>query len=184
MSKQASQESSCRCRTTVPYIMIVLQNSAMIIRRVKGVLTCAILGINPLCVGSVHASLGSDRASVLGDAAALQGALSAEIRQQYSIQEISAETGMHVREFLNQDGVVFAVSWSGPALPDLQQILGTHFAEYNAALAALTHPGAHRSVRAASSGLIVESGGHLRAYAGRAYLPALVPAGVSAADLR
>jgi hypothetical protein len=38
-------------------------------------------------------------------------------------------------------------------------------------------------LRVALPGLIVESGGHLRAYAGRAYLPALVPAGVPAADL-
>jgi hypothetical protein len=163
--------------------MIVLQNSKMIIRS-KSFGLPAFLGISLLCAGSAYAGLGSNTASVQDDASALNGAISVEIRQQYSIREISAETGMHVREFLNQDGVVFAVSWSGPALPDLQQILGTHFAEYSAALAALTHPGFHRSVRVASSGLIVESGGHLRAYAGRAYLPALVPAGVTLADLR
>jgi hypothetical protein len=163
--------------------MIVLQNSKMIIRS-KSFGLPAFLGISVLCAGSAYAGLGSNTASVQDDASALNGAISVEIRQQYSVREISAETGMHVREFLNQDGVVFAVSWSGPALPDLQQILGTHFAEYSAALAALTHPGFHRSVRVASSGLIVESGGHLRAYAGRAYLPALVPAGVTPADLR
>jgi hypothetical protein len=55
--------------------------------------------------------------------------------------------------------------------------------EYATALAALNHPGLHRSLRVALPELIVESGGHLRAYAGRAYLPALVPAGVPAADL-
>jgi hypothetical protein len=182
--ERATQAIPCRRDTTVPYFKFVLQNSRMTSRCIKRVLLLAAIGINPLCVGSVYAGLGSNTASVLDDAAALNGTTSIEIRQQYSIREISAETGMHVREFLNQDGVVFAVSWSGPALPDLQQILGTHFAEYSAALAALTHPGMHRSVRVASSGLVVESGGHLRAYAGRAYLPALVPAGVSAADLR
>lgn len=91
---------------------------------------------------------------------------------------------MRVREFLNQDGAVFAVSWSGPVLPDLQQLLGPHFAEYSSALAALAHPGLQRSVRVASSGLVVESGGHMRAYAGRAYLPARIPSGVSVAELR
>jgi hypothetical protein len=156
----------------------------MSIRFIKRVLLLTVIGINPLWVGSVYAGLGSNTASVLDDASALNGAISIEIRQQYSIRDISAETGMHVREFLNHDGVVFAVSWNGPALPDLQQILGTHFAEYSAALASLTHPGFRRSVRVASSGLIVESDGHLRAYAGRAYLPALVPAGVLPADLR
>src|SRR5271165_796332 len=104
----------------------------MTLRFVKPVLLFAVLGVNPLCVGFVYAGLGSNAASVRDDAAELHGAISSEIRQQYSIQEISAETGMQVREFLNQDGVVFAVSWSGPALPDLQQILGAHFAEYSA----------------------------------------------------
>jgi hypothetical protein len=32
--------------------------------------------------------------------------------------------------------------------------------------------------------LFVETGGHLRAYAGRAFLPTLVPAGVAPADIR
>jgi Protein of unknown function (DUF2844) len=31
---------------------------------------------------------------------------------------------------------------------------------------------------------VVESDGHMRAFSGRAYLPALIPAGTSAADLR
>jgi hypothetical protein len=143
----------------------------------------AVLGVNALWVGCAHAALGGDAASVPADAAELHGAVNTEIRQQYDILEISAEGGMRVREYLGRDGVVFAVSWSGPILPDLQRLLGTHFAEYSAALKALTHPGLQRSVRVASSELVVESGGHMRSYAGRAYLPALIPAGVSAAEI-
>jgi hypothetical protein len=79
---------------------------------------------------------------------------------------------------------VFAVSWTAPVLPDLHRLLGSYFNEYTTALAALNRPGLRRSVRIASSGLVVESAGHLRAYAGRAYLPAFVPAGVQWADLR
>jgi hypothetical protein len=143
-----------------------------------------VLGVNPLMFGSAHAGLGSDAASVLIDAAALQGVVHAEFRQQYDIVQITAASEMRLREYLNRDGVVFAVSWIGPVWPDLQQLLGTHFSQFTAALAALDRPGMHRSVRVASSALVVESGGHLRAYAGRAYLPALIPPGVSAADLR
>jgi hypothetical protein len=152
-------------------------------RSVTRALLFAVLGINPLWVGSAYAALGGDADGVLTDAAELHGIANTEIRQQYDIQEISAETGMRVREYLSRDGVVFAVSWSGPVLPDLQRLLGAHFAEYATALKALTHPGLHRSVRVASSELVVESGGHLRAYAGRAYLPALIPAGVSATEI-
>lgn len=160
-----------------------MQNSTMIHRFAQRALLLLLIG-NPLWVGAAHAGLGSDATSVLADGAELHGVVNCVVRQQYDIQEIGAETGMRVREYLNRDGVVFAVSWNGPVLPDLQLLLGTRFEEYTTALAALNHPGLHRSVRVVSSGLIVESGGHLRAYAGRAYLPALIPAGVPAADLR
>ena len=162
---------------------IVLQNRGMIFGSVKRALLLLTVGINPLWVGSAHAALGGDSASVLADGAELHGVVNSVISQQYDIQEITTDTGLRVREYVNRDGVVFAVSWAGPVLPDLQRLLGTHYVEYTAALAALNHPGLHRSIRVALPELIVESGGHLRAYAGRALLPALVPPGVSAADL-
>jgi hypothetical protein len=91
---------------------------------------------------------------------------------------------MRVREFLNAAGVVFAVTWQGPVMPDLQRLLGAQFPVYAAALAAQERPGSHRSVRITTADLVVESEGHLRAYVGRGYLPALVPAGVSIGTLR
>ena len=138
---------------------------------------------NPLMAGSAYAGLGGDAASALADGTELHGAVHSVSLPLYDVEEITADTGMRVREYVNRNGVVFAVSWSGPVLPDLQRLLGTHYVEYTTALAALNHPGLRRSVRVALPGLIVESGGHLRAYAGRARLPALIPAGVSAADL-
>ena len=144
----------------------------------------AVVAMNALWAGCACAGLGSDAAGVVADGTELHGALNSTSLPRYEIEEITTDTGMRVREYLGRDGVVFAVSWSGPALPDLQRLLGTHYVEYTTALAALTRPGLHRSVRIASSELVVESGGHLRAYAGRAYLPALVPAGISTADLR
>ncbi len=113
----------------------------------------------------------------------LHGVVNSTSLPQYDIEEITADTGMRVREYVGRDGVVFAVNWTGPAMPNLQRLLGTHYVEYTTALAALSRPGLHRSVRIASSELVVESGGHLRAYAGRAYLPKLIPAGVAMADL-
>jgi len=144
----------------------------------------AFAAMSALWGGPACAGLGSDAAGVVADGDELHGALNSTSLPQYDIEEITTDTGMRVREYLGRDGVVFAVSWSGPVLPDLRRLLGTHYVEYTAALAALTRPGLHRSVRIASSELVVESGGHLRAYAGRAYLPARVPAGISTADLR
>jgi hypothetical protein len=138
----------------------------------------------PAWAGPACAALGGDAAGVLVDASALHGAVNAVALREYEIREIADESSMRVREYLNRDGIVFAVAWSGPAIPDLRRLLGPYFEEYTTALAALNSPGLHRSVRIASSGLVVESEVHLRAHTGRAYLPALVPGGVSMADLR
>jgi hypothetical protein len=160
----------------------VLQNSSMIRRSIRRAVWLLVVG-HPLCAVSAHAGLGGDAASAIADGSELHGIVSTISLPQYDIQEITAEAGMRVREYVNRDGIVFAVSWTGPVLPDLQRLLGTHYVEYTAALAALNRPGLRRSVQVALPELIVESGGHLRAYAGRARLPALVPAGVSPADL-
>jgi Protein of unknown function (DUF2844) len=172
----------CRTQTTVTNAQNVLQNPNMISRSIKRAVLLLVAG-SPFCIGSARAGLGGDAASALADASELHGIVNSVSLPQYDIQDITADTGMRVREYVSRDGVVFAVSWAGPVQPDLQRLLGTHYVEYTTALAALHHPGLQRSVRIASPELIVESGGHLRAYAGRALLPALVPAGVSAADL-
>ena len=156
----------------------------MISRTCKCALFLLVAGLNPLALGRAHAGLGGDSASVQDDGADLHGVVSYEIGSGYSVQEITAESGMRVREFLDENGRVFAVTWSGPVLPDLRRLLGERFAEYAAALAALKNPGLRRSVRVAMPDLVVESAGHLRAYVGRAYLPVRVPSGFSLPDLR
>jgi hypothetical protein len=151
---------------------------------VHGTLLLVLLGINPMSVQSACASLGGDAASVRSDAYRLHGVVQSTLLQQYEIQEIRTDSGVRVREFLNRDGSVFAVSWLGPVMPDLQGLLGESFESFAKAVAALNHPGLKRALRITSSELVVESGGHLRAYTGRAYLPALIPTGTSTADLR
>jgi hypothetical protein len=138
----------------------------------------------PAWAGPASAGLGGDAAGVLSDASAMHAGVNAVALRQYDIREIADESRLRVREYLNRDGIVFALDWSGPVMPDLQRLLGPYFEQYSTALAALKSPGLHRSVRIASSGLVVESEVHLRAHTGRAYLPALVPGGVSKADLR
>ena len=54
---------------------------------------------------------------------------------------------------------------------------------YAAALAQWKYRGLQRGTRITTSDLVVEAGGHLRAYRGRAYLPALIPAGMTVVDL-
>jgi Protein of unknown function (DUF2844) len=130
------------------------------------------------------ASLGGDMASVAADAAELHGVARTTPMPQYDMEEITSDSGIRVREFLNRDGIVFAVTWNGPVVPNLRTLLGSSFDSYIKGLGALKHPGTQRSLRLASGELVVESGGHMRAYGGRAYLPPLFPAGASPADLR
>ncbi|MFI4889375.1 MAG: DUF2844 domain-containing protein [Steroidobacterales bacterium] len=139
--------------------------------------------MSPAFSGGACASLGADAASVASDAARLHGGDQVTALQAYDLHEISADAGMRIREFVDCDGVVFAVAWSGPVVPDLHMLLGASYSTYTAALAAVTQRPLHRFVRIASPGLIVESGGHMRALSGRAYLPDLVPPGLSAADI-
>lgn len=155
----------------------------MTICSAKCALLLAAVGMSPLWAGSARAALGSDTASVLADGDRMRVAVQSEILSQYEVLKFGTATGIRVREYLNRDGLVFALSWSGPVPPDLRQLLGVHFTTYAAALTAVVHPGVHRSLRVESSGLTVELGGHLRAYAGRAYLAALLPPGVTAAEL-
>jgi hypothetical protein len=141
------------------------------------------LGSLLLWSGSVSADLGSALSSLQADTIALHGVLRTTALVQYDVYQIDAAAGLTVREFVTRGGTVFALTWAGPVPPDLQLLLGRYFPAYAAGLAAQESARLHRSVRVADANLIVESAGHLRAYTGTAYLPALLPAGVTAADL-
>jgi len=156
----------------------------MTLHRVKWVSLALAFGMASWCVAPAHAALGGDTASVAADADALQGVIHSTPLQQYDIHDITSANGVRLREFQNRNGLVFAVVWSGPAMPDLQKLLGASYQTYATAVAAANASGLKRPLRIATPDLVVESEGHMRAYTGRAYLPALIPAGTSPADLR
>lgn len=144
----------------------------------------ALLAAGLIWVSVARATLGGDVASVNADATALHGTLRTRTDGPISILEITVDNGICVRELLDANGLVFAVTWSGPAPPDLAQLLGSYEAQFTAALASLTAPGRQRAVHIAMTDLVVDSAGHLRSYAGRAYLPGRVPPGVAATAIR
>lgn len=143
----------------------------------------AALCLGPLAGATAQAGLGDGLARVLEDAAAMGGLAQASFQGAFSVQDITVPSGLHVREYLDPAGAVFAVTWSGPVVPDLQQLLSGYYSEYSAALAKLSPAELRRSGNVALQDLVVQSSGHLRAYAGRAYLPARLPAGVSPAQI-
>jgi hypothetical protein len=94
----------------------------------------------------------------------------------YSVSATTLAGGTTVREYVGANGVVFAVAWNGPFLPDLRELLGRHFATFTGASARQPKAG-HGRVRVAQPDVTIESTGHMRAYAGRAWVNSLLPAG-------
>lgn len=122
-----------------------------------------------------HAALGQNVGSVSSDQAVMHAvAHSATTQSAYTVHVITLPSGTVVREYVAPSGVVFGVAWEGPTLPDLKTTLGAAFDQYVAATA--TRRATPLAV--SNSDLVVFSGGHLRAFAGHAYLPQAVPAGI------
>lgn len=128
------------------------------------------------------ATLGGGVASIEADRAKLQGQVQVTTIAGFTVHEITTATGTRVREYLTPDGAVFAFSWRGPFIPDMRQLLGTYYEQY-AQAARQARPTGRRHLSVQSPGLVVESSGHMRAFAGRAWDPALVPQNFSLSNL-
>ena len=92
-----------------------------------------------VCMGSAppaRASLGGDVISIQADQVKLQGPRQTTTLASYTVHEIQAASGTVVREYVAADGKVFAVTFHGPFLPDMRQILGNYFEQYSAAMQA------------------------------------------------
>ena len=119
------------------------------------------------------AVLGQSVQSVQSDQQHLRGQLRSISRQGYSVQQISAADGAIVKEYVSPAGVVFGISWQGAAMPNLSQLLGSYFPQFQHASRSAVRRRQALVVR--TDQLVVESGGHMRAFRGRAYVPGLVP---------
>jgi hypothetical protein len=130
----------------------------------------------------VFAALGGDGASVESDVARMKGALRMTSTAAFTVHEITTPYGTVVREYVSPADKVFAVSWRGPVIPDLRQVLGGYYGQYLKATDA-PNPGAHRHLSIEQPGLVVQSSGHIRAFFGRAWAPDLLPQNFSTSDI-
>lgn len=140
---------------------------------------CALLMCLWCAGGAAQAHLGGTQASIQADGIAWEAPAVAVRGARFTVFSHATPEGVKVRQFVSTTGLVFAVAWDGPLLPDMERLLGGHFALYQNAMQQRT-----RSVRVNTPSLSLESGGMMRAFVGRAYLPDQLPAGVSAADLQ
>ncbi len=67
----------------------------------------------------------------------------------------------------------------------MRQVLANYFAQYQQAAQAQAnlHAG-RRPLLINQAGLVVESGGHMRSFTGRAYIPDILPEGVKTEAIR
>ena len=113
-------------------------------------------------------------ARVLAAASGAAGASTAAAAA-YDVNTSVLDNGTTVREYV-ANGVVFAVSWTGPFLPDLRALLGQQFTTLTSETARRPKAG-NSQVRIVRPDVTIESTGHMRAYSGRAWVTSLLPAG-------
>ncbi|MGO9513603.1 MAG: DUF2844 domain-containing protein [Steroidobacteraceae bacterium] len=148
----------------------------------KSLLLSATVAFAVLLPGIASATLGEPESSIQADGQQLQGSIKESDYGSYRVHEIELPSGTLVREYSGLDGVVFAVTWRGPFVPNLRQTLGRYFEAY--VTAANAKHADHHHLQIQQSDLVVQASGHMRAFTGRAYLPPAIPAGVSLGDLQ
>jgi hypothetical protein len=130
------------------------------------------------------AALGGDAASVDADVAKMKGQKRSVVATGgYTVSEITLPSGTVVREYVSAEGKVFAASWSGAVMPDMQQTLGTYFEQYKAAVATTASRG-HHHLHVQQPDLVVTTRGHMRAWRGAAYVPSLLPPNFSLEEIK
>jgi hypothetical protein len=129
------------------------------------------------------AALGGEVSSVKKDQARLKATLRVAPADRYALHEMKASTGTSVREYADPSGRVFAVTWEGPWRPDLRQLLGPYYADFEKA-AQSKRTGHNGPLVSSTTRLVIEMSGRPRAFYGRAYVPDLLPSGVDPAEIR
>lgn len=129
-------------------------------------------------------ALGGSAESVAADQVKFQAKRQLVEMPEYTVHEISRLDGGVIREYVAHGGKVFGVSWSGPSIPDLAQLLGSYQSEFRSTLLAQAKSSGRRPAAVHNSDLVVETGGHMRAFQGRAYVNSMLPSGVSPESIK
>lgn len=134
--------------------------------------------------GFAQARLGEASASVAADQKSFSARKKAvQNFPAYSVHEIKNET-MTIRQYISPSDVVFGIAWTGLTQPDLKELLGAYAPEYQKTVKKIRRQPGQRYSKTTTSDVVVEKWGHLRKMGGRAYVPALMPDGVSADEIQ
>jgi hypothetical protein len=132
----------------------------------------------------VRATLGESVTSIQSDRKVLSAAQrGTKVHNGFTVQEIQSGSAT-VREYVSPSGIVFGVAWNGLMRPDLTQLLGSYSNEYHEALHRIPHNRGRSRLDVKTNRVIVQQWGHMRNLQGRAYVPSLIPQGVSIDEIR
>jgi len=142
------------------------------------------LAILLLPAAPLWAALGQPESSVAADQQILRGALRQEARASYNVHQITAANGVVWKEFASPAGMVFAVSWQSSHMPNLEQMLGPSLVDLQVAMQSSAPRRTRGPLIIRTGKLVFVSGGHMRAFHGRAYVPSLMPTNIGAEVVR
>jgi len=101
----------------------------------------------------------------------------------YSVHTMSTPVAT-IREYVDNSGNVFAVSWQGIKRPDLSVLLGSFYEEYNNIDSRRSRMITRQPVSVQTSKIMVRKGGHMRNITGVAIISDQLPSGVKEEDLK
>jgi len=131
-----------------------------------------------------QATLGEKADSIASDQKALAATRpDPTVRNGYTVQEVQYDA-VTLREYISPDGIVFAIAWNGLIHPDLTPLLGSHAGEYEQAMRQTPPKPGQRHLSLQTNQIIVEKWGQMRNLQGRAYIPTLIPPGVSVDEIQ
>jgi hypothetical protein len=134
------------------------------------------------CSAAAFAALGGAPSTPVPRALSSNAGAAATTPAPFTESTRTLASGTQLHEWVNAAGIVFAISWSGPFLPDLREQLGTHFQALTDAQK--QDPGSRSRVRVQQADLVIFSGGRMGAFEGRAWIPSLLPAGFDTANIK
>ena len=154
------------------------------LRLLLGLLLAVSAGAATATLGQSPSVAGAGAASAAVPAAKIQAVTTGAQSSLYTFHEVQLENGTSVREYATPAGIVFAVSWQGPVLPDLSALLGTYFKTFKLETERARAAGRRGGpVSIEHPDLVIQSSGRMRNFFGHAYAPALIPAGLNIKDV-
>jgi hypothetical protein len=138
----------------------------------------AVLAVGLVAISPANAALGGSYSTVGADRAHLSARLDTANSADYAVHTLTQINGI-TREYENRSGEIFAVTWQGPARPDLRQLLGDYFSAFQSDNALKGGRRARRPLSVNRSDVVIRTAGHPGAFSGIAYLPQITPADFS-----